>query len=376
MRIAIDARELVGRPTGVGRYLAELLRAWGDLAGAHAHDFILCAPDRVPLPAPQERLAGLRGEAMSAAGNGTAWEQFALPRLVARARADVLFAPGYTGPVLGSLATPFSGADVPMVVVIHDVSFAAHPEWFSWREGRRRRFVTRLAARKAARVITVSDFSKQEIVRHLGVPQSKVEVIYSGATELASPSESRSHGGDGSVLFVGSLFNRRRIPELLAGFERVAAKHPSVRLVLVGDNRTRPYIDIDQLIAQSPARDRIRALAYVGDAELASLYQQARAFVFLSEYEGFAMTPLEALGSGVPVVLLDTDVAREIYGPAATYVERPDPALVAEGLERALFDEEERTRTLSAAATQLERYSWRECAQRTLQVLLACARSA
>jgi glycosyltransferase involved in cell wall biosynthesis len=261
-----------------------------------------------------------------------------------------------------------------MVVVIHDVSFAAHPEWFSWREGRRRRFVTRLAARKAARVITISDFSKQEIVRHLGVAQAKVEVIYVGSTRMTPPGLPASDG-DPTVLFVGSLFNRRHIPELLAGFERVAAKHPSVRLVLVGDNRTRPYIDVDQLIAQSPARDRIGAQAYVGDAELASLYQQARAFVFLSEYEGFAMTPLEALGSGVPVMLLDTEVAREIYGPAATYVERPDPALIAEGLERALFDEEERTRTLSAAATQLERYSWRECAQRTLQVLLACART-
>ena len=83
MRIAIDARELVGRPTGVGRYLAELLRAWGDLAGAHAHDFILCAPDRVPLPAPQVRPAGFRVEARWAAGSGTMWEQFVLPRLVA-----------------------------------------------------------------------------------------------------------------------------------------------------------------------------------------------------------------------------------------------------------------------------------------------------
>ena len=372
MRIAIDARELVGRPTGVGRYLAELLRAWGDLPGAHAHEFILCAPDRVPLPAPQGRLAGFRVEAMSAAGNGTAWEQFTLPRLVARAGADVLFAPGYTGPVLGSLARPLSAA-VPMVVTIHDVSFAAHPEWFSWREGRRRRIVTRLTARKAARVITVSDFSKQEIVRHLGVPASKVEVVYSGLTSLRG-TRITDHT-DMVVLYVGSLFNRRHIPELVAGFELLAARHPSARLDLVGDNRTRPYIDVGRLIAHSPARDRIRARAYVPDDELARLYREARAFVFLSEYEGFAMTPLEAIGSGVPVVLLDTDVAREIYGPAATYVERPDPALVAEGLERALFDEEERTRTLSAAATQLERYSWRECAQRTLQVLLACARS-
>jgi glycosyltransferase involved in cell wall biosynthesis len=374
MRVAIDARELVGRPTGVGRYLAELLRAWGDLAGAHAHDFILCAPDRVPLPTPQKRLAGFRVEVLSAPGSGTMWEQVVLPRLVARAHADVLFAPGYTGPVLGALARLFGGADVPMVVAIHDVSFAAHPEWFSWREGRRRRFVTRLAAKKAARVITISDFSKQEIVRHLGVSQAKVEVTYLGNTRMTPPEPPRS-GGDPTVLFVGSLFNRRHIPELLAGFERLAAKHPAVRLDLVGDNRTRPHIDVDQLIARSPARDRIRARAYVEDAELASLYQRASAFVFLSEYEGFALTPLEALGAGLPVVLLDTDVAREIYGPAATYVERPDPALIADGLERALFDDAERTRTLAAAAPQLERYSWDECAQRTLQVVLACGRA-
>src|SRR5687767_14549014 len=167
MRVAIDARELAGRPTGVGRYLAEILRAWGDLAGALAHDFVLCAPDAVPVP------EGLNASALTTAGSGTAWEQFALPRLVARADADVLFAPGYTSPLLTS---------IPTVVTVHDVSFAAHPEWFGWREGLRRRVVTRLTAWKAARVITVSDFSKQEIVRHLGVPQSKVEVIYTGVT--------------------------------------------------------------------------------------------------------------------------------------------------------------------------------------------------
>ena len=358
MRIAIDARELVGRPTGVGRYLAELLRAWGDLPGAHGHDFILCAPDGVPLP------TSLRGEALSAGGSGTLWEQVTLPGLLARARADVLFAPGYSGPLLTT---------TPLVATVHDVSFAAHPDWFGWREGLRRRVLTRLTARRAARVITVSDFSKQEIVRHLKVPASKVDVIYSGVTSLRG-TRITDHT-ETSVLYVGSLFNRRHIPELIAGFAQLAAQHPSVRLDLVGDNRTRPHVDVDGLIAQSPARDRMRVRAYVSDDELARLYREARAFVFLSEYEGFAMTPLEALGAGVPVLLLDTEVAREIYGPAATYVERADPALIAAGLETALFDEEERNRTLSAATTQLERYSWHECAQRTLQVLLASARS-
>ena len=359
MRIAIDARELIGRPTGVGRYLTEILSAWEDLAGARMHEFVFCAPDPVRLP------ASLNASMATRHGRGTLWEQVALPRLLTTARADVLFAPGYSGPLLGS---------TPMVVTVHDVSFAAHPEWFSPREGLRRRALTKLTARKAARVVTVSDFSKQEIVRHLGIPQSKVEVIYSGVTRMAASVPAHESSTDAPVLFVGSLFNRRHIPELIAGFERVAARHPSARLDLVGDNRTRPYVDVARLIALSSARDRIRARNWVGDDELAGLYRRARVFVFLSDYEGFALTPLEALGAGVPIVLLSTDVAREIYGPAATYVERAEPGSIAEALERALFDEAERARTLGAAPAQLERYSWSECAHRTLQVLLAAAR--
>jgi glycosyltransferase involved in cell wall biosynthesis len=258
-----------------------------------------------------------------------------------------------------------------MVVTIHDVSFAAHPEWFSWREGLRRRVVTRLSARRAAKIITVSDFSKREIVRHLGVPQSRVEVIYSGATTLAAtpgPGEREP-----LVLYVGSLFNRRHIPELIAAFARLAERYPAVRLEIVGDNRTRPHIDVEALIARSAAADRIRARSYVGDAELANLYARASAFAFLSAYEGFAMTPMEALRATVPVVLLDTEVAREIYGPAALYVARPEAEAIAVALERALFDERARGGVLGAAAVQLERYSWEECARRTLQVLLASA---
>ena len=360
MRIAIDARELAGRPTGVGRYLAEILRAWGDLAGARTHEFILCAPSSVPLP------DTLNASLVTSAGDGTLWEQLTLPRLVANTKADVLFAPGYTGPLVSR---------TPMVVAVHDFSFAAHPEWFSWREGLRRRVITTLAARKAAKVITISDFSKDEIVRHLGIRSQKIEVIYCGVTAMPPAPQPPPSGGEFPVLFVGSLFNRRHIPELIAGFEQVARRHPSARLDLVGDNRTRPYLDLDQLIAGSGVRDRIRARAYVADDELASLYRRARAFVFLSDYEGFALTPLEALGAGIPIVLLATDVAREIYGPAATYVDRPDPALIAAALERALFDDAERARVLAAAGAQLERYSWRESAHRTLQVLLACARS-
>jgi glycosyltransferase involved in cell wall biosynthesis len=372
VRIAIDAREIAGKPTGVGRYLSEILSAWAHVPGTFAHEFILCTTEAHSAA----RWAPLRISSVSAAGSGTVWEQLVLPRLIKTAGADVLFAPAYTAP----LRCP-----VPVVLTVHDVSFAAHPEWFSWREGLRRRLITRASARRAARVLTQSDFTKREAVRYLGLDQSRVDVIYLGATTLApshlrtlAPSHPRtlapSHLRDPLVLFVGSLFNRRHVPELIEGFARLASRHPTVRLEIVGDNRTMPVIDVDDVIARSGVADRIRARQYVSDAELSALYAQASVFAFLSEYEGFGLTPLEAMAAGVPVVVLDTEVGREIYGPAAGYVPRPEPDLIAGALERLLVDDEERARLVEAGAKQVGRYSWDECARRTLQVLLACAR--
>jgi glycosyltransferase involved in cell wall biosynthesis len=369
VRIAVDARELIGKPTGVGRYLAQVIEAWRALPGAAAHDFIFCSPEPLTLD-----LSPLRFTTIVEPGRGTTWEQLTLPRLVRRAEANVLFAPGYTGPLWGQ---------TPMVVVVHDVSFAAHPEWFSWREGLRRRTLTRLSARRAVHVLTVSDFSKREIVRHLGVAQDKVDVIYHGVHELESQIPSpKSHKDPKSqipnpnartVLFVGSIFERRHIPELIAGFARVAATHPDVRLEIVGDNRVQPPIDIARLATSAGVGDRVRARAYVTDAELAELYSSASAFAFLSDYEGFGLTPLEALESGLPIAVLDTEISREIYGPAAVYVRDTEPEHIAAALEQLLFDPGTRTRLGEATPHVLARYSWEACAHRTLQFLLASA---
>jgi glycosyltransferase involved in cell wall biosynthesis len=353
MRIAIDAREILDRPTGVGRYLLELLRAWSHSPAATEHEFVLCAPKE-----PSVALPALT--TLTAPGRGTMWEQRTLPNLMRRAGADVLFAPAYTSPIR---------CPVPVVVTVHDVSFAAHPEWFSWREGFRRRTLARMSATRAARVIADSEFSKREIATRLGVDRSRIDVIYLGA-QAPPPAAPR----EPLVLYVGSIFNRRHLPALVAGFAQLASTHPTVRLEIVGDNRTHPRIDVDAAIASSGAGDRIRVRPYVSDADLSSLYSRASAFAFLSEYEGFGLTPLEAMAAGVPIVVLDTDVAREIYGPAAEYVARPEPSLVAAALAQVLTDSAVRTRLLDAGRAQLQRYSWNECAQRTLDVLLAAAR--
>jgi glycosyltransferase involved in cell wall biosynthesis len=356
VRIAIDSRELAGHPTGVGRYLSELLRAWGESSAAAAHEFVLCSPEALNFDA----FGHLNASTRVAPGSGTLWEQRVLPGLASSANADVLFSPAYTCPLWCS---------VPIVLVIHDVSFAAHPEWFSWREGLRRRTLTRLGARRAARVITESDFSKCEITRLLGIAASQIEVIYLGASTL-HPDDSPTPRLP-LVLYVGSLFNRRHIPELIDGFRRLVARVPDARLDIVGDNRTNPRVDVAELIARSGMSGLVRWRSYIPDRDLSSLYASASAFVFLSDYEGFGLTPLEAMAAGIPTVVLDTPIAREIYGAAAMFIPHPEPDAIATALERLLVHDDDRTRLIDAGKAQVERYSWRECAHRTLQVLLA-----
>jgi alpha-1,3-rhamnosyl/mannosyltransferase len=157
---------------------------------------------------------------------------------------------------------------------------------------------------------------------------------------------------------------------LIDAFSQLARERGNVQLEIVGDNRTTPRVDFEHLIGASGAPNRIALRSYVPDAVLRDLYARARAFVFLSEYEGFGLTPVEALAAGVPIVVLDTSVAREVYGDAAIYVPRPDPALVRDAIERALFDDAERARVLDAARRLLPRYSWRTCAERVLGILV------
>ena len=351
MRIAIDARELSGRSTGVGRYLQHLLLEWAAAPGGHA--FTLFTPDRALEPP-----AGLPADVVVVPGaGGTAWEQTALARAVRRAAPDVYFAPGYTAPLL---------AGCPLAVAMHDVSFAAHPEWFRAREGFRRRTLAGLSARRARLVITISQFSKREIETHLGVAPARIRVIPPGVgMETGAVRAAR----EPLVLFVGSVFNRRHVPDLIAAFGILAATRADIRLELVGENRTWPPEDLARAAEASGAAGRITFRDWVPDSTLAALYARASAFAFLSEYEGFGLTPLEALAAGIPPVVLDTPVAREVYGAAAIYVARPDPLEIARALEAALGPGPAREQVLAAAPAVLARYSWSGAAAATLDAL-------
>jgi glycosyltransferase involved in cell wall biosynthesis len=352
LHVGVDGRELLGKTTGVGRYVAEVLRCWSaDPGWPHQVSIFVPAPARPAL----ELGPRFRWDLDSRWRPGTWWEQRRLPGLLGAAGVDVLFAPAYTAPLRRVC---------PFVLVVHDVSFFAHPEWFTGREGLRRRWLTRASARRAARVLTVSEFSAREIVRWLGVPRAHIALAPPSAGSSGPTGPAGSSGPIGSsgptgpvVLYVGSLFNRRRIPLLIDAFAIVARRHPAATLVLVGDNRTSPALDPRRLAADRGIADRVRWHAYVDDAALARLYTSATVFAFLSDYEGFGIPPMEALAHGVPSVLLDTAVSREIYGEAAALV-AATPESVAAGLSGLIESSEQRQVRLGAGRPLLSRFTW------------------
>jgi alpha-1,3-rhamnosyl/mannosyltransferase len=229
----------------------------------------------------------------------------------------------------------------------------------------RRRWLTRRAAQMASVIFTDSQFSRSEIEGHLRIEPARIRVIPPGVTGRVTNPLPRS-ARDPLVLYVGSLFNRRRLPDVINAFARATRDLPQATLCIVGDDRTWPRQDLPGIAIEHGVAARTRFLSYVDDAVLEDLYRRARVFAFLSEYEGFGLTPLEALAAGVPPVVLDTPVAREVYGEAAVFVPPDDIPAAAVATRRLLTDPQSADPILARAPEVLARYSWESAADRTL----------
>jgi glycosyltransferase involved in cell wall biosynthesis len=355
LRIGVDACELQGRPTGVGRYLRGLLGAWpapDDTLVLYSNAGTVDTP--VFARGPRIEVRDLSPRRVS----GLVFRERLLPRAAGRDALDVFFSPAYTCPL---------SLRLPRVTTVHDLSFFSIPDDFTLLDGLRRRALVAWSIRASARIVAVSDFTRREIAGRFPDHAARIAVIPHGADDAlpaAAPRPERRR-----ILAVGSILNRRRLPVLLAAVARLRRSHPDVRLDVVGDNRTHPRLHVAALVGRLGLDGRVSVTGFADDAVLAERYAAAGVAVYLSEYEGFGMPVLEAMTRGVPVVTSTRPATGEIFSKAALTVDPADDAAVAEALAQAMDDEALRHQLAARGRALAAGLTWARAAQSTRAVL-------
>ncbi len=367
MIIGIDARELGGQPTGTGRYLHNLLRAWS----RSSTDRFLAYLDEPPRTA---ALATARVEwrALAAAhARGIVWQERVLAPAARADGIDVFFAPAYQCP----LTLPR-----PRVTAVHDLSFFSYAPDFGFLEGLRRRLLVAASIRVSRAILACSRFTRDEIARRFPAAAGRVHHIPLGADDLLPPAPARAearhqlHVHGPLILWVGSVFNRRCLPELLAAGALLTPRWPNLCIDVVGDNRTHPRRNLAALARQAGLADRVRFSGFVDDSALALRYAAADVVVQLSDYEGFGLPALEAMARGVPVVASNRPALSEVVGDAACSADPRNPRDIAHALAQVIGDGAFAADLRERGRARAARFSWATTAERVLEVLHEAAR--
>jgi glycosyltransferase involved in cell wall biosynthesis len=368
LQIAFDARSLCGARTGVGTYTANLLQEL--LRIDYALRILLVADQTVPASTGLDPKRVRVLTSASRARNNFLWSNFALTRALRKQRPELFHSPGYTVPLWPPR---------PALVTLHDISYAAHPEWYPYPLNAARKLWYRASARRVDAILTDSEFSRREILRVYGVNPDRVFRVHLGVNRaIFRRSEDPDRLGDFRrryqlpgrfILHVGDIHPRRNLDRALAAFREVRSSDPQGRelaFVLVG----RKLLASDSLEAalQNESDSGIRSLGYVEEVDLPPFYSAAAALLFPSLYEGFGLSVLEAMSCGCPVIIARGTACEEVAGTAAIAVDPQDVAAMAEAVRALLTNQEVAARYSQAGLARAESFSWRRTAEETLAV--------
>lgn len=383
MRIGIDARFFGGSfAKGLGRYTEELLVSLDRLNPPHTFVVFLRKENwDLFVPTHPEKFR----KVLAPFGWYSIQEQVQMPRLIRKQGIDLMHFPHFNVPMFSK--TPF-------VVTIHDLIIAHYPTMKATTWGpivyamKQLGYATiiRHAVRKSKKVIAVSQFTKQDIIKSFAAPSDHIAVTYEAVD--------RSFPADPSmvpsviekfllrtpyILYVGNAYPHKNIDGLLAAFKMIKEKYEKSggdqhHLVLVG-KEDYFYRRLKEEVKRLGLDACVRFTGFVTDEELAAIYRGARLYCFPSFYEGFGLPPLEAMANGVPVVSSDRSCLPEVLGDAAHYINPDDIEQMAKILYDVATDKTKRGMLRQRGFEQVKKYSWERCAKQTLEIYQNALRS-
>ncbi len=263
------------------------------------------------------------------------------------------------------------------IITIHDLGFIRFPE-FCQKETLKYRDLLPLSIKRATKIISVSEFTRHEIIELLGVKPEKIVVTHQGYGTIFNkrlkPDELNYVLGKYNlkmgeiILFVGTVEPRKNLSKLIDAFDEVKVKKSINHKLVIAGGLGWSYDEFLKKKAASKFSDDIILTGYISGKELLALYRLASCFVFPSLYEGFGLPVLEAMVNSTPVVCSKRSSLPEIAGDAAVYFNPDDAEDIANKIIRVLEDTELKNRLISSGKKQVRKYSWKKSVEKTVQI--------
>ncbi len=362
MRIGIDARLIFYQKAGIGQYILRLIQALAEVD--HSDEFILFQSRKDATELTAE--ANFRRHRLWTPSHHR-FERTAMSVELFPHKLDVLHSPDFIQP---------SHTRSPSVITVHDLAFLLYPRFLT-RQSARYYGQVDLAARRASQIIAVSQSTKRDVIKLLGVPPERVTVIYEAAHPIFKQLDhdrAREHVAtrygitQDFILFVGTIEPRKNLPTLLQAFRRMLdVYHVDATLAIAG----KPGWLTDQMnenVSSLNLNDKVHFLGPVPNEELVYLYNAARVFALPSFYEGFGLPPLEAMACGTPVVVSNTSSLPEVVGDAGQMVDPDDVEAWSVALWRVLTDKGLRDEMCEKGLRRTASFSWERTAREHLTV--------
>lgn len=347
MKIAIDVREFEKtRMTGIGRFLKNFILYAADIR--KDWKFVLFGNEKTQVPFDLPKRAEL---ILIKEFNKRIWEQILIPLKIKKLGCDLFFSPYYKVPFF---------AGVPSVSTVHDLTHIVYPEYA--KKYRFYKIMARIYATRATKILTVSQNSKDDVIRLLKVNPDRISVVYNSIDfPFFNKRETSDNFNDFAkenditkpyILYVGNSNPHKNVDALCKAYALLPDSFKNkYGLVLAGVGK---YLMPGNIVLNS---GNIAIISRVPEKQITSLYSNAALFVFPSLYEGFGFPPLEAMACGCPVVSSDAPAMPEILGDSCFYCKSYDEKQVALSIEKVLSDENLKRELIEKGAKRILRYS-------------------